>query len=882
MDSLKALDMEHRSGISHEEVEEFANRMDMISKAMDEIKNGTFDPLQCKIPGYKTPEQEEVERKAQLKREDERCKREAERKRKEKQEEHENWWRRAKLRFSIEDTEVIDETNDKMSKSKRWANRILAAYKTRDANDYSLWNRWEPEDPVTLQEKAERENELEKLRNREFETQNPDFCDQFKKDMDERQKSQNEKTRLAEQLKQRGNGFYKKKEYMNAIKNYKDALLASPFNVAILANIAQCYLRLEEYDECIEFCTRTLFLDPKYIKALSRRATAWHHQKKFQKAADDMKKALELDKENVDIIEQHSIIVGDYEDLMTKQELEMTLQRVEMTKDGAHALASEPSSLDELRFYLNMIQKMNEHTVSDKSSYDRVHDAWVAYDLVLPIIKANDHVRTIFRTSGEMDKLCARISTALQFPNEVNDGTRQHTETTILSAMINCATAAVANTPRNQVILFRNEDFRQHLLTYFKVLSATSFDRIIQSSILCFLEQVVELKSWKNEILASNNIISSLLAALCLPVTVNASSDENTAGMTITLAGASICFTLSSEIAGIQTFTRCGCNCLTAIATALEIHCNDDVKCNVLGFLSNLSTNNEFRRTIEQYKDNYQKLVLRLLEISQDNAIKSTISSTHVTLSERALGVLLNFSITKNSLLRTQYLFEFHAVDRIENILSHVTSSNFSALLLVLSRTVSLLCRLQPASKSSEQEFKHVIRRELLLKLYTVFEIAILNVKDETNVLSFELWQLFAQIWCHFGSCIHITNVRALLSEKDAVSRLLQVLALVHTQHVQKRFASEFNACERLIGNLVKVLIAMHSDNVSADLRHKKKLSILVKTLQNLPDGVARKNVAILLAKLCQIDPEVKDIVRDLRGIEMMMSISCSSAVSSR
>jgi hypothetical protein len=155
--------------------------------------------LFVQIPGYKTPEQEELERQQRVKRDEERRKREEERRRKLKQDEHDNWWHKAELRYSLRDAEDGgQDKDDKLSKGERWANRILAAYKARDANDYSLWDQWVPEDPVSLQEQAEREAELDKLRNREFENNNPDFCNQFKKDMEERQRSQEDKTRTAE------------------------------------------------------------------------------------------------------------------------------------------------------------------------------------------------------------------------------------------------------------------------------------------------------------------------------------------------------------------------------------------------------------------------------------------------------------------------------------------------------------------------------------------------------------------------------------------------------------------------------------------------------------------------------------------------------------
>jgi hypothetical protein len=172
---------------------------------MEQIKNGTFDPATCKVPGYKTPEQEEKERVEKLRADQERKRKQAERQRKAKDDEREQWWRRAKLRFAMErgehdvdDDEPGDAVKDPKAQADQWANRVLTAYKVRDANDYSVWNHWVPEDPATLEEKAAREQALEKLRNAEFEKTNPDFCQQFKDDLEKRQQTQRDRERDAE------------------------------------------------------------------------------------------------------------------------------------------------------------------------------------------------------------------------------------------------------------------------------------------------------------------------------------------------------------------------------------------------------------------------------------------------------------------------------------------------------------------------------------------------------------------------------------------------------------------------------------------------------------------------------------------------------------
>ncbi|GMG16810.1 unnamed protein product [Phytophthora fragariaefolia] len=619
-----------------------------------------------------------------------------------------------------------------------------------------------------------------------------------------------------------------------------------------------------------------------------------------------MKKAFALDSGNADIVEQHSIIVGDYEDSITNSEFEAALNAKSMsseTKDAnAGSLLVGSSSIEELRFALELFKKIDEQatSITEEQHQNQIQDAWIAYDLLLPFVERNEHVRAKFRTTGEMDKLCNRIVTALSLPalEAVIDNSCQLTEDAITSAMINCAAAAVTDTPRNQVVMFRHVDFRKMLLSSFGSMgkiapsAINKMSWLVHASIIRFLEQAIDSKSWRNAIASSEEGLMALFAGLALRTdTANLSIDEKSSKMAISLAASSICFTLSSESAGIQTFTGRGSECITVVTQALEINRRAksvDTLRNLLGFLTNLSTDSTTRRVIEgnNCEETRRKLVQILLQISDGEyspeKAKSTISKDH-SCSERALGALLNLSFHEASQIRTHDLLEFGAVNTIERILNQARSAAFSDLILVLSRAVSLLCRLHSSRKCENAGSEDILRcftsQNLLSKLYTVCESANSCFSDKVTAIPYELWQLCAQIWCHFGWCAHLPNVRGFLREKNAVPLLIQVVALANAQKAYHRSTGETTACERLAGNIVKVLIAMESDHDPDDgkaFRSKNTLTVLVKTLQDLHDGLARKNVAILLAKLCQSDSRVKSTVRELRGIEMMLSVSQS------
>ncbi|PKI56673.1 hypothetical protein CRG98_022923 [Punica granatum] len=64
------------------------------------------------------------------------------------------------------------------------------------------------------------------------------------------------------------------------------------------ANRGICFLKLGKNEDTVKECTKALELNPKYVKALLRRAEAQEKIENFEEAIADMKKILELDPSN--------------------------------------------------------------------------------------------------------------------------------------------------------------------------------------------------------------------------------------------------------------------------------------------------------------------------------------------------------------------------------------------------------------------------------------------------------------------------------------------------------------------------------------------------------------------------------------------------------
>jgi len=137
--------------------------------------------------------------------------------------------------------------------------------------NYAKWDEWIPDDPVTAEERYAKEQEEEKKKNEEFEKANPDFCNQFMDDMKEREKTSKKKQDSAEVSRLKGNKSFQKKQYQEALDYYMESLKILPFEVKTLTNIAQVYIKLKSYDDALEFLNRSLFVDEKNVKSLSRK-----------------------------------------------------------------------------------------------------------------------------------------------------------------------------------------------------------------------------------------------------------------------------------------------------------------------------------------------------------------------------------------------------------------------------------------------------------------------------------------------------------------------------------------------------------------------------------------------------------------------------------
>lgn len=349
------LSLERRTGVKDVDIEDFLRKATEIEAAVSGLKDGTVDPTkEIKIDGIETLEEKaERERQAEIRKE-ESLRKQAELKARKKKQEREKWWQGSELfaeKASDSNKTNADDVTDTSSRAAFEREKVLQRY----SFDYSRWNDWDLTDEASLEEKKRLDDEAEEARNKEFEKNNPEFCNNFLDDIEKRNKALSKKKESAEEYRNKGNRYFKKQRFDLALEQYMESLKLLPFEVKTLTNIAQVYIKTKEYEDAHEFLKRTLYLDPKHVKALSRKAFVDGEEGNVDEAIAGVKEAIKYAPENEDLKVQ-------------LRDLEIIANELEKEKRLKEALPTPPPAVSEAVATDKKSTNENEKSVDNTST----------------------------------------------------------------------------------------------------------------------------------------------------------------------------------------------------------------------------------------------------------------------------------------------------------------------------------------------------------------------------------------------------------------------------------------------------------------------------------------------------------------------------------
>ena len=113
------------------------------------------------------------------------------------------------------------------------------------------------------------------------------------------------KTKALDAKKEEGNALFKAGEYVKAVDAYTAALAMDPtldaVNAKLYSNRATVLSKLGRNEAAVEDCNQALALEPDFFKVLLRRADCYMKMEKYEEAVRDYEQAKSLDRENRDV-----------------------------------------------------------------------------------------------------------------------------------------------------------------------------------------------------------------------------------------------------------------------------------------------------------------------------------------------------------------------------------------------------------------------------------------------------------------------------------------------------------------------------------------------------------------------------------------------------
>ncbi|KAL8141295.1 hypothetical protein V2J09_007316 [Rumex salicifolius] len=96
-----------------------------------------------------------------------------------------------------------------------------------------------------------------------------------------------QKVKLVARARSRGNDLFRSERFTEACAAYGEGIRLDPSNSVLYCNRAACWFKLGMWERSLEDCNHALHIQPKYIKALLRRAASYSKIEKWAEAVSD-------------------------------------------------------------------------------------------------------------------------------------------------------------------------------------------------------------------------------------------------------------------------------------------------------------------------------------------------------------------------------------------------------------------------------------------------------------------------------------------------------------------------------------------------------------------------------------------------------------------
>jgi stress-induced-phosphoprotein 1 len=108
---------------------------------------------------------------------------------------------------------------------------------------------------------------------------------------------------MADQEREKGNEYFKKDQYPEAVKHYTEAIKRNPSDAKAYSNRAACYTKLGALPEGLKDANKCIELDEKFVKGYSRKGAIQFFMKEYDKALETYQLGLKHNEGNQELMD---------------------------------------------------------------------------------------------------------------------------------------------------------------------------------------------------------------------------------------------------------------------------------------------------------------------------------------------------------------------------------------------------------------------------------------------------------------------------------------------------------------------------------------------------------------------------------------------------
>lgn len=833
------LDLERRSGVREEDVDEFLEQAKEVERKIRELKEGKLEDILEEE--RKDREREEREALLKDKRRAEYTAREAKRFLEEKKTEREHWWRGAELLLGEDEEADEDDDGDKK--------------RSRYETDYGRWAEWVPrEDPATVEEVEGEERRRDEISNREFERANPEFCSQFLQDKKVRDEKAKKKEETAMAKRVRGNKFFKKGDWNAALTQYKESMTLKGYEPTTLLNIAQVYLKLKQFDDAIEFATRAAKVAVEKskthadfrAKAFYRRGLAHIGQGSLKDAVHDLKLALKEDGSQRDVVAARlSTLERQIVDDQNEKDAAARIESLAKKAKGGNVQYRSVHQAEEA---------LGDQALEVVEEALRVGDDASMRGCAVAM-RISSEARALFRTRGGIQLLCDSLgSQSTTAPADPVDGVFDLSSSESPSSSPTFTVSKKAALSALAAAIFAEVKSKQ--LAVEAGIVETARVELKGENSNAAAELVAELVSIEDECAKAVNLCDALVAALIEMCRTKADTLESLVGIAqATRALRDMAFRNKADESDV----------VVVLATCLLINGLDTKK----------TEEASIRSEIVEYA------VAALCSLAKIPSLREEFA-VGLTASETACGILLRVAKEHDSDAALSAVsnacFDTKAGARARRAAeaSGAVAVCFGMILndskppLLVARSAQLLARL---TTSPESQTAHILQKspkalpQLAEKLDSKEDGECAKIKTDAIIRTIAA-ALDPETRLDGSFFVSVANV---LPEPCEDLGVVTARSVSQSTKTTPSVPTVCNACKVLIVALNSSCIKTEVANKLVDTGIHERL---IAVLANYKDSSVRKNCAIVLAKLIGLVGErCKERVRQLRGLEMITTL---------